>query len=176
MIRLLEAQDVDGFEACCQQSRAENGTQGDGYHAPFAVGSDYDADSRRDVTLTRWATPVGEPGFRRAWGVFDGPAIVGTLDVVGGELASLSHRVNMGMGILRPYRRKGYGTQLIVSAIDWCRAQPGIAWLDLGVFHTNVGAQHLYRSLGFQVIGTMVDRFRMDDHRITDISMTLNVE
>jgi ribosomal protein S18 acetylase RimI-like enzyme len=64
----------------------------------------------------------------------------------------------MGMGISASHRRRGGGSLLVATAIDWARAQPGIDWIDLGVFADNPGAHALYTRHGFTPIGRMLDR------------------
>ena len=64
---------------------------------------------------------------------------------------------------------------LLHAAIDWAKHQPSIAWIDLGVFSDNPGAQALYTRHGFEVLGRMPDRFRVDGESLEDISMTLDV-
>jgi ribosomal protein S18 acetylase RimI-like enzyme len=80
------------------------------------------------------------------------------------------------MGILHGYRRQGIGTCLLDRAIEWCRGEPSIVWLDLGVFDDNLPAQALYRKSGFEEIGKTPDRWRIDGHRIVQTEMTLRVD
>ncbi len=46
-------------------------------------------------------------------------------------------------------RRKGYGTQLVTSMLDWGK-QHGAQFAYLQVVDTNLAAQHMYAKLGFQ--------------------------
>jgi RimJ/RimL family protein N-acetyltransferase len=108
-------------------------------------------------------------------GLFDGAALVGHLYLAGGGLLSELHRVNLGMGIIAPYRRQGGGGLLLTEAIDWARHQPTIDWIDLGVFSDNPGARALYEGHGFTAVGRVDDRFRVDGESLDDISMTLAV-
>ena len=64
---------------------------------------------------------------------------------------------------------------LIHAAIAWARSPPTIAWIDLGVFSDNPGAQALYVRHAFQIVGRTPDRFRVDGQSLDDTSMTLNV-
>ena len=101
--------------------------------------------------------------------------MVGHLYLAGGMLRSELHRVSLGMGIKSSHRRRGGGSLLLESAIEWARNQPIIAWIDLGVFSDNPGAQALYARHGFEVLGRTPDRFRVDGHSLDDITMTLDV-
>jgi GNAT superfamily N-acetyltransferase len=49
-------------------------------------------------------------------------------------------------------QRKGLGTRLLVTALDWLTAQ-GHAPLYVGVWSENFGAQRLYARFGFEKIG-----------------------
>ena len=46
-------------------------------------------------------------------------------------------------------RRKGYGTQLVASMLDWGK-QHGAQYAYLQVVDTNLAAQQMYAKLGFQ--------------------------
>ena len=59
--------------------------------------------------------------------------------------------------------------------IEWARNETQLEWIDLGVFATNPKAHELYKSLGFIDWGRCPDRFRVDGHKITDISMSLKL-
>ena len=96
-------------------------------------------------------------------------------NVAAGDLPADLHRVNLGIGILRPHRRRGLGRRLMASIFDWCRKQPSVAWLDLGVFSDNEPAIALYEHLGFTTIGRVTDRWRVDGRRIDEIRMTCRV-
>jgi RimJ/RimL family protein N-acetyltransferase len=175
IVRLLEHGDIDGYLVHANEADADSGVDGQPHSHPYGTSEPYDMDAARTREHTRWSTGIDEPGWRRAWGLFDGDDLVGHLYLAGGDLRSALHRVEMGMGVVPTHRRRGGGSVLLRTAIEWARQQPGIDWIDLGVFSDNPGAQALYEAHGFEVLGRTPDRFRVDGHSLDDISMTLNV-
>ncbi len=120
------------------------------------------------------ALEVGAPGWCRVWGLRDGDAIRGHVDLNAGPLSSERHRVGLTLGVEAPLRRGGWGRRLMTAAIDFARAE-GLVWIDLGVFAHNAPARALYRSLGFEERGTTPDRFRVDGQSVDDVAMTLRL-
>lgn len=99
--------------------------------------------------------------------------MVGGLTLVGADLLASMHRAGLGVGVERAYRGQGWGRKLLEAAIAWARQDPRLDWIDLGVFEGNDRALALYRRLGFIEHGRVVDLFRVDGLRITDIQMSL---
>ncbi len=66
------------------------------------------------------------------------------------SVADEAHILNLAIDPAR--RRKGYGSCLIDYAIDYC-GRKGVSDFFLEVRESNLGAQNLYRKLGFRVIG-----------------------
>jgi RimJ/RimL family protein N-acetyltransferase/uncharacterized protein YhfF len=174
-IRPLGPADLDAYTDLMLQEHAESGSDGDPYFGPYSRYEIFPADGMRERTRERWRTPLDEIGWRRAWGVFDGPQLVGSGHVAGGSLPTELHRGTLGVGILRGYRQRGLGRRLIGEIVAWCRAEPRLDWLDLGVFADNAPAWALYRKIGFVLLGDAPDRYRIDGHSIEDITMTLPV-
>jgi ribosomal protein S18 acetylase RimI-like enzyme len=174
-VRTLAIGDVDDYLRHMRAVDAGSGVDGEAHSHPYSASEPFDIDAARDREVIRWSTGIDELGWRRAWGLFDAAELVGHLYLAGGMLRSELHRVNLGMGIQSSHRRQGGGRMLLVSAIEWARKQAIIAWIDLGVFSDNPGAQALYARHGFEVLGSTPDRFRVDGHSLDDISMTLNV-
>lgn len=174
-VRLLELGDIDRYLAHVVDVDADSGVDGRPHSHPYGRSEPFDMEAGRRREHTRWSTGLDEPGWRRAWGLFHGDDLVGHLYLAGGELRSALHRVEMGMGVDRSHRRRGGGSMLLSTAIEWARQQPGIDWIDLGVFADNSGAQALYAAHGFEVLGRTPDRFRVDGCSLDDVSMTLNV-
>jgi ribosomal protein S18 acetylase RimI-like enzyme len=56
------------------------------------------------------------------------------------------------LAIKEPYRRQGYATQAF-KAIETLVSDLGLASIGLHVFGQNLGAQALYRQLGYEVTG-----------------------
>jgi RimJ/RimL family protein N-acetyltransferase len=165
--------DLESYVSYSVAQSTESGRDGDVYFGPYSRDEPFPADVMRRRTRKRWATSLNAPGWRRAWGIFDGEQLVGSADVAGSELFTGLHRVMLGIAILRTHRGQGLGRRLLGEVIVWCGAQPSIDWLDLGVFADNLPAQALFRSVGFQEIGRTDDCWRIDGHRVDEISMTL---
>jgi RimJ/RimL family protein N-acetyltransferase len=173
--RPLGIGDVDSYLPHVREVDADSGVDGAGHSHAYSRSEPFDLEAGRDREVIRWSTDIDDVAWRRAWGLFDKGELVGHLYLAGGMLRSELHRVHMGMGIRRSYRRQGSGTLLLETGIEWARNQPIIDWIDLGVFSDNPGAQALYARHGFQVLGQTPDRFRVDGQSLDDISMTLNV-
>ena len=175
-VRPLRLDDVDIYLEHMLETDRDSGVDGTPHFHPYSRSETVDLDARRSQELARWSTPLDEPGWRRAWGLFDGGELVGHIYLAGGMLDTELHRAGMGMAIASTHRRRGGGTLLLGAAVAWARAQPGIAWVDLGVFSDNPGARALYERHGFEVTGVVPDRFRIDGVSVGDTQMTLPVD
>jgi RimJ/RimL family protein N-acetyltransferase len=174
---MFELADLDWFVTHMQLHDAESGTEGELPYGPYEASAEIDVDAFRERHARGWAAPLDAPGWRRVWGAFedhDGP-IIGHVDLQASGLATALHRARVGIGVLRPGRGRGLGRRLLEAAVAWARAEPRLAWLDLGVFAGNDRAQRLYERLGFIERGRTPDRFRVDGRSIEDISMSLRV-
>ena len=76
------------------------------------------------------------------------------------------------MGVHHAYRRHGLGTRLIDTALDWARATPPFAWVDLEVLPANLPARHLYERTGFETVGEFPDLYRIDGESFASVAMT----
>jgi RimJ/RimL family protein N-acetyltransferase len=175
LIRLLNLDDLDAYVVHAVASSEESGRDGDPYFGPYSIHEPFRAEKIRERTSERWKRLLSQPGWRRAWGAFDGEGIVGSASLSGGDLRTELHRAILGMAVLRTHRGQGLGRALLEETISWCRLQPSIEWLDLGVFADNLPAQALYRKYGFEPVGQVIDRWRIDGHIVDEITMTLRV-
>ena len=180
-VRLLAVEDVDRYLALVVEVEAGSGVDGEGHSHAYSSSEPFDLVAGRAREVMRWSTAVGEvgeAGWRRAWGLVDPvrqDTLVGYLHLGGGELRSEQHRAEMGMGIVGSHRRRGGGSLLLRTAIEWARQQPTIEWIDLGVFSDNPGAYALYERHGFTATGRTDDRYRIDGHSVAETTMTLHV-
>jgi len=174
-VRLLSIDEVDVYLRHVVDVDAGSGLDGAGHSHPYSSSEPMDLIEARSREVTRWSTSFEQAGWRRAWGLFDQGELVGHLYLAGGTLRSEMHRAELGMGIAQSRRREGGGSLLLHTAIAWARRQPGIDWIDLGVFGDNPGARALYAVHGFEVTGRTPDRFRVDGQSLDDTSMTLRV-
>ncbi|MEQ8859290.1 MAG: GNAT family protein [Pseudomonadales bacterium] len=173
VIDRVDANDLQLLAEHQARHRAESGQ--DGFHfMPFAPGDDSGPRLRLAEGLER---PLTEPGWERVFAAFTDhrAGIVGEVNLTGDSLRTGLHRCELGIGIEHSHRGQGLGRRLMQTAIDFVRAAEPLAWLDLKVFAHNHPARALYRTLGFQEIGTVTDRFRIDGARIDDVMMTLDV-
>lgn len=174
-VRALEVGDVDAYLDNMVRVDAESGADGSPHFHPYSASETLDMEVARPREVRRWTTPITEVDWRRAWGLFDSGQVVGHLYLAGAPLPSSLHRVELGVGIVTSHRRLGGGSRLLETAMAWARNEPGIDWIDLGVFADNPGAQRLYQRFGFEVIGRTPDRFRVDGFTVDDIAMTVSV-
>jgi RimJ/RimL family protein N-acetyltransferase len=58
-------------------------------------------------------------------------------------------QVELGIGLLEPYRLHGLGTALLMQALDWAR-QAGYGLVALQVHPENRVARHVFEKCGFQ--------------------------
>ncbi len=177
----LDVDDVPSFVAHMRRHSLENGRDGDPIFMPFGREQPYDLDDATERRRGIWSAPLESAEWGRAWGLrvqsegMPAPRLGGHIELEGCFPPTAHHRVNMGMGIERPWRGRGQGVALLHTAIEWARAQPFIRWVDLGVFAGNAPASALYRRAGFSEIGRMPERFLVDGDAVEDISMTLFV-
>ena len=55
------------------------------------------------------------------------------------------------LGVREDCRRRGYGRQLLLSAIDWLLDRAGVSHIALNVNEELVHARELYESVGFRL-------------------------
>ena len=67
------------------------------------------------------------------------------------------------VGVLPEFRRRGIAQQLLAKTLDDLR-QRGAQRINLGVIEKNIPAYALYRSLGFEHYGSMIDYEQRPDH------------
>jgi GNAT superfamily N-acetyltransferase len=173
-IDLLSAAEIAPLTAHLIRNALESGRDGE----PVSRARSADEPPNPDALGARishaWAIPYGAPGWEICFGLWIGDDLRGHLDLRGGAIASEMHRATLGMGIERPYRRRGWGTLMLETAIAWARARD-LSWLDLGVFTENTPAHALYLRAGFVEIGVTPDRLRIDGRSLDDLAMTLRL-
>jgi ribosomal protein S18 acetylase RimI-like enzyme len=95
-----------------------------------------------------------------------GGQFAGSLNLFPGESHTLSrHVVDLGIFVLRPFRRLGIGSQLMQTGINWASSKQ-FEKITLSVFATNVPAVRLYQQLGFQKEGCLVRQIKSDQKYI----------
>ena len=176
-IRAVTSADLPALFAYLGEQLTENGRHGNPLFQPMAPTSDPAVPPAMKARFTNGlATPVGEPGWRRAWiAVGAHGEIAGHIDLRARPDAEASHRVLLGMGVHRDHRRAGLGMRLIGTARGWAGAQPGFDWIDLEVLSANRPAIALYERAGFLRTGEIPDMFRIggERHAYTFMSLPL---
>ena len=123
------------------------------------AGDTFAYDQRMDERQSGEVWMVGPPG-RTAVAVVDDGAIAGTANMYANRPGPGSHVASGSFMVDSVHRGKGVGRALCEDALDWARAEGFRAMQFNAVVETNVGAVELYRSLGFEVIGTVPEAFR----------------
>ena len=175
-IEPLRASAFEDYRAHFERHQRENGVDG-AYFMPF---SPNDPDAPVGLDAASLEHPLSEKRWKRAWVVRDGAVrdagdVVGCVSLAGAPLRTAGHRCQLGMGLEAAWRGRGFGRRLMDVALDFARAEPGIAWVDLQTFGSNAPAIALYEALGFETIGVRRDAFRIDGTIVDDVFMTLNV-
>jgi RimJ/RimL family protein N-acetyltransferase len=75
---------------------------------------------------------------------------------------------DLGMHVAASRRGQGVGRALLVAAIDWARAEPGVHKIALQVWPHNEAAQNLYRSSGFAQEGYLRQHYRRKNGELWD--------
>ncbi len=121
------------------------------------------------------AAGLDELVWRRMWGAWDGDRVVGGAELLGPVYPTELHRASFSLGLERSHYGRGLATALLDVVLAWVRAQPSIAYLHLDVFASNTPAIKLYERAGFERVGLIKDRFRVDGEVIDDVWMTYRV-
>ena len=87
--------------------------------------------------------------------------VVGWCDIIPKGYEGLTHVGVLGMGVMKAYRGKGIGTQLLEKAIEHAK-QNGIEKVELDVYESNLAAIALYEKLGFTLEGKRVKGRKLD--------------
>jgi RimJ/RimL family protein N-acetyltransferase len=99
------------------------------------------------------------------YAVADG-RVVGWADITPGSNPRMSHRGFLGMGLIKDFRGKGLGTQLLKKALTHAK-NIGLEKIELSVYTENNAAIKLYKKCGFKEIG-IVKHYRKLNGRYFD--------
>lgn len=144
-------------------------------YTPYKIGHNHPINEMRESIAKGMNTELNAPNWVRVFIVQVENHIVGHLDLRGAHLESSVHRCRLGMGLDKDYRGEGLGSMLMNEAIKWLKAETAIDWIDLYTFSHNHAAIKLYKKFGFEEVGSITDRFRVDGISINDLQMTLNI-
>ena len=76
-------------------------------------------------------------------------ATIGSVTFEAGNFRRISHRGNLGLAVVKAWRRRGVGTALLQVLLEWAESNATIEKVCLDVFATNGPAIGLYTKLGF---------------------------
>ena len=143
--------------------------------APFPPDFEHDRNFMIKANRESLLKTDKQVNWRKIWGYFDDDKLIGHVDLKGAHLDAALHRCVLGMGIEFDYHRQGIASNLMEIAINWCKENEIIEYLDLYVFEHNYKARNLYKKFGFKEIAKVDDMFRTLDKKINDIHMSLKV-
>ena len=166
--------DVEALLSYLGEHLAENGRDGLWFMPLAPTDAGIPAEKRQSFR-DGFATPVGEPGWRRGWLARDARGeVAGHIDLRAHPDAFTGHRCVLGMGVRRDLRRVGLATRLLAHATRWASAQ-GLKWIDLQVLSANEAAVALYRREGFLMLGGRPDMFVIDGVSLGELWMARRV-
>lgn len=142
--------------------------------APLAFAASPERDYGSDPAAVR--ARLAEAPDWWSLGAFDGARLVGMAHVSRERGAKTRHRASLfGMYVTPSHRRRGVAARLLAAAVDHARAQPGLAWLELGVSESAPGARALYEAAGFVAWGEQPDALRDGDRSVAERHMALDL-
>jgi RimJ/RimL family protein N-acetyltransferase len=102
--------------------------------------------------------------------------IIGQCEISNLEWEAAMHVGSLGVIISKSYRNLGIGTKLIDFAIREARKLNNKEKIILSCFSTNERALHIYKKLGFEVVGARKKQFYMDGQYYDEILMEIWIE
>jgi GNAT superfamily N-acetyltransferase len=159
-----------------QRQVSESGAGGAPLYYPFEPGHRPRLESLSEGRADGIKRKLGEPGWRRMWGLREGARFVGHAELAGGALAAELHRATFMLGLESSHRGRGLSQGLVDAAFGWARDHTGLAWIDLAVLDGNERAAALYRRIGFVTACTLADRYRIAGQRVGEHVMTYRID
>ncbi|KPK59631.1 MAG: hypothetical protein AMK73_08510 [Planctomycetes bacterium SM23_32] len=115
----------------------------------------FEPDMEREPALSGWMSPG-----HSVWVACLGDEVVGTYLVRANAGGPGSHVANAGYIVRREHRGQGVGTAMVEHSLATAR-QLGFEAMQFNlVVSTNERAIHVYRKLGFEIVGTLPRAFR----------------
>lgn len=91
----------------------------------------------------------------------EGERVVGWCDISLNRKPVFAHSGNLGIGIIRGYRGKGIGSQLMERAVAHAK-EIGLERIELDVYESNRAALSLYKKFGFKEEGKRIRAAKID--------------
>jgi L-amino acid N-acyltransferase YncA len=129
------------------------------FHAIVAAGETFTCptDLGEDQGRDWWVLPAPD---RTVVAVDDSGTVLGTAKMNRNHMGNGSHIASASYMVDPAHAGRGVGRALCAYTVEWARAAGYRAMQFNAVVETNVHAVSLYRSLGFEVLGTLPDGFR----------------
>jgi len=175
-IRAMARDDLPVFFMYLNDHLQDNGSGGNARFMPLARSESAFAPEKQAAFRSGIDTPVGQPGWRRGWiALADDGSIAGHIDLRARPEKGCAHRVLLGMGVRRDFRRQGLGAALQRVARAWAVGQQ-FDWIDLEVLSVNDAARQLYARAGFIQTGQIDDMFRIDGESFGYTFMSMQIK
>jgi RimJ/RimL family protein N-acetyltransferase len=100
--------------------------------------------------------------------------IVGRLSIARDQHPASRHVADLGLMVAMTHRRRGIGTRLLETALDWAR-ESDVRKLELHVFPHNDAAIKLYEKFGFVKEGYRRGHYRRGNEYVDAILMAYEV-
>ncbi|GII01402.1 GNAT family N-acetyltransferase [Planobispora takensis] len=117
----------------------------------------YPIDLGEEEARGWWVVPSPN---RTVVAVDEAGTVVGTAKMNNNQWGNGSHVASASYMVDPAHSGRGVGRRLCEYTLDWARAEGFRAMQFNAVVETNVRAVALYRSLGFEVLGTVPEGFR----------------
>ncbi|MFI9626543.1 GNAT family N-acetyltransferase [Streptomyces sp. NPDC052042] len=128
-------------------------TAGETFTYPLDLGEDEARSWWLLVHPNRTVVAVGADG-----------TILGTAKMNNNHMGNGSHIASASYMVDPRYSGRGVGRALCTHTLDWARASGFRAMQFNAVVETNIHAVRLYRSLGFEILGTLPEGFKHPVH------------
>jgi L-amino acid N-acyltransferase YncA len=116
----------------------------------------YDREMSEDEARDLWM--VDAPG-RTVVAVGDGGAVLGTANMYANRMGPGDHVASASFMVDPRHAGRGVGRALGERALQWARAEGYRAMQFNAVVESNARAVALWRSLGFEIVGTVPEAF-----------------
>ena len=176
LIKELNEDILDDFFQYLSNHVSENGMNGTTPFLPLSVQQSILSDELIIKFKEGMKRNPGEIGWRKTWVAAKDHQIVGHIDIRTHNQLNSGHRVILGMGVDRNFRKLNIGTDLLKVVIEYCHRNSEISWIDLEVMSNNSAAKKIYEKVGFKQLGETKDMFRIDNISYDYTAMTLEVK
>jgi RimJ/RimL family protein N-acetyltransferase len=105
----------------------------------------------------------------------EGERVIGWCDISLNRKPVFAHAGNLGIGIVKEYRGRGIGTELMAKAIAHAK-EIGLEKIELDVYESNRAAIRLYKKFGFKAEGKRIKSAKIDGRYENLIPMGLLID